>query len=234
MTKETSILLAIEDTTLKNMIEQDMKNQKYVVKSAANGNQAVKEASLTTPDVVILDYSLKDLTGVEVCAILRSKPSTSKTPIIMLTNNAAKLESIKGQDGGFDDYLVHPVAPNELINRVRGIMRSLNPEISSRILEFEDIRMDLDNHRVTRGDKVIHLGNIEFKILQVLLEYPKEVLSREKIISRVWGYKKDVDKRTVDVHINRIRSMLKNNSDYIPLIKTVRSSGYCLRGAIIR
>jgi two-component system phosphate regulon response regulator PhoB len=178
--------------------------------------------------MIILDWMLPGLSGIEVCTILRTKVKTKNVPIIMLTAKGEEFDRVKGLDSGVDDYIVKPFSPNELVARIKAILRRTRPMFSTKILEHKDIKMDLASYRVTRGAREVHLGPTEFRILQCLMEYPKRILSREQIMASVWGYDSKVEPRTIDVHINRLRNSLQNPGEETSIIKTVRSAGYCL------
>jgi two-component system phosphate regulon response regulator PhoB len=226
-----SILIVEDEEPLRVMLTYNLERHGFQVHQAEDGNQGLKMAQELLPDMVILDWMLPGLSGIEVCTILRTKLKTKNIPIIMLTAKGEEFDRIKGLESGVDDYIVKPFSHNELIARIKNILRRTRPMFATKTLEYQDIKLDLASYRVTRGNREIHLGPTEFRILQSLMDAPKRILSREQIMSNVWGYDSKVEPRTIDVHINRLRNALKNPGEDLPIIKTVRSAGYCLEFA---
>jgi len=167
------------------------------------------------------------MSGIEVCRQLRSKPETKRSPIIMLTARGEETDKLRGLDSGCDDYVTKPFSPAELIARINAVLRRSKPELSSEMLTFEDLAMDLAAHRVRRNGHDIHLGPTEFRLLRHLMQHPGRVFTREQLLDSVWGRDVYVEPRTVDVHIRRLRKAL-NQSGEDDLIRTVRSAGYSL------
>ena len=179
------------------------------------------------PDLVILDWMLPDISGIEICRRLKSQPKTRSLPIIMLTARGEEDDRIRGLESGADDYVVKPYSPAEMMARVQALLRRSHPELADVVLQYSDIRMDLGRHRVTRGEKSIHLGPTEFRLLRVLMERPSRVFSREQLLDRAWGREVYVESRTVDVHIRRLRKALNING-FRDIIRTVRGAGYAI------
>lgn len=180
------------------------------------------------PNIIIINYNLPGLSGIENCAILRNRKTTKFTPIILITSEHDRLDEIKNLENVFDEYLVKPFAQSDLVTKVKSILGRTKPVLLSKNIEYKDLRIDLASFRVTRGNRDVHLGPTEFKILQCLMEAPKRIFSRDYLMHYVWGKTNNVEIRTVDVHINRLRTALKNPNENLPFIKTVRSAGYCL------
>jgi two-component system phosphate regulon response regulator PhoB len=179
------------------------------------------------PDLILLDWMLPLMSGIEVCRQLRSKPDTRRSPIIMLTARGEETDKLRGLDSGCDDYITKPFSPAELIARINAVLRRSKPELSSEMLTFEDLAMDLAAHRVRRSGQDIHLGPTEFRLLRHLMQHPGRVFTREQLLDSVWGRDVYVEPRTVDVHIRRLRKALNQTGDD-DLIRTVRSAGYSL------
>ena len=194
---------------------------------ASDGNEALFQAEELLPELIILDWMLPERSGIEVCRELRKRKSTKATPIIMLTARSEEIDKVKGLENGADDYVVKPFSPKELIARSRALLRRTKPGFVENKLFYADLEMDLEAHRVFRNGNAIHLGPTEYRLLNVLLERPTRVYSREQLLDRVWGHDIYVEERTVDVHIRRLRKALDGN-DGQNLIRTVRGGGYSL------
>jgi len=179
------------------------------------------------PDLVVLDWMLPSLSGIEVCRQLRRKPATRELPIIMLTARGEEGDKIRGLNTGADDYMTKPFSLPELMARIRAMLRRVQPVPQKGMLEYGDIAMDLAAHRVTRGDRPVHLGPTEFRLLQFFMQHPGNVFSREELLNAVWGPDIYVEPRTVDVHIRRLRKALNGDND-TDIIRTVRAAGYAL------
>ncbi|PIW25947.1 MAG: phosphate regulon transcriptional regulatory protein PhoB [Rhodospirillales bacterium CG15_BIG_FIL_POST_REV_8_21_14_020_66_15] len=223
----TSILIVEDDPSLAELVRYNLAKEGFNAVVVGDGETAVVAVEEEDPSLVILDWMLPNLSGIEVCRQLRRKPENRNLPIIMLTARGEEADRIRGLDSGADDYVVKPFSPNELIARVRAVLRRAHPEESGEVLSYADLTMDLEEHRVYRGDEQVRLGPTEFRLLRVFLEKPGRVYSREQLLDRVWGRDIYVESRTVDVHIRRLRKAL--NSEGRPdLIRTVRSAGYAL------
>lgn len=224
------ILIVDDEEPIRTMLSYNLERHGFTTKQAANGDEALKLVKEITPDIIILDWMLPGLSGIEVCTILRTKHQTKNIPIIMLTAKGEEFDKVKGLDSGVDDYIVKPFSPNELVARIKAILRRTRPSLITQILEYKGLKMDMSSYRVSNEGHEVHLGPTEFKILQCLMEYPKRILSREHIMAYVWGYDSQVEARTIDVHINRLRSALKIQDEKASFIKTIRSAGYSLDG----
>ena len=179
------------------------------------------------PDIILLDWMIENLSGIEVCRQLRRNDETQHIPIIMLTARGEEDDKIRGLEVGADDYVTKPFSPRELIARASAVLRRTRPALSGKNLKFGDVEMDIVAHKVKRADKSIILGPTEYRLLKHFLEYPSQVFSRERLLDNVWGYDSDIEIRTVDVHIRRLRKAL-NEGGKTDIIRTVRSAGYSL------
>ena len=185
------------------------------------------QAEEETPDLVLLDWMLPKVSGIEVCRRLRGRPETRNVPIIMLTARGEESDRVRGLDTGADDYLTKPVSMVELNARIRAVLRRIRPGLADDRVSHGDIIIDRVAHRVKRDGKEVHLGPTEFRLLDYLMQHPGRVFSREQLLDIVWGHDVYVEPRTVDVHIRRLRKALNDDSE-IDLIRTVRSAGYSL------
>jgi two-component system phosphate regulon response regulator PhoB len=221
------ILLVEDDQGIAELVRYNLEADDFAVIQTADGEQALVLAEYEEPDLVILDWMLEHLSGIEVCRRLRRNPATAMVPIIMLTARAEEGDRIRGLETGADDYMVKPFSPRELVARVRALLRRLRPALAGGVLGFAGIEMDMASHRVTRDGTPIPLGPTEFRLLRHFLQHPGRVFSREQLLNSVWGRDSDVEERTVDVHIRRLRKAI-NAGDRPDLIRTVRSAGYSL------
>ena len=179
------------------------------------------------PDLVLLDWMIEGISGIEVCRRLRRHPDTANVPIIMLTARGEETDRIRGLETGADDYVTKPFSPRELVARVGAVLRRVRPALAGEQLAYADIEMDIVAHKVRRGGEPIALGPTEFRLLRHFLEHPGRVFSRERLLDSVWGHDSDIEPRTVDVHIRRLRKAM-NAGDRGDVIRTVRSAGYAL------
>jgi two-component system, OmpR family, phosphate regulon response regulator PhoB len=221
------ILIVEDEAALVTMLRYNLEKDGYRVCDAGDGEEAVTMVAERKPDLVILDWMLPSLSGIEVCRQLRRKPATRELPIIMLTARGEEGDKIRGLNTGADDYITKPFSLPELMARVRALMRRVQPLPQKGLLSYGDLSMDLAAHRVTRSDRPIHLGPTEFRLLQFFLQHPGNVFSREELLNAVWGPDIYVEPRTVDVHIRRLRKALNAGSDN-DVIRTVRAAGYAL------
>ena len=226
MTKPT-LLLVEDDRALADLLTWHFTREGYEIVRTADGDEALLLAEERTPDLVILDWMIEGVTGIEVCRRLRRRSSTAQVPIIMLTARGEESDRIRGLETGADDYVTKPFSPRELIARVGAVLRRIRPALAGEQLVFGDIEMDVDAYRVRRGGEAVQLGPTEFRLLRHLMEQPGRVFSRERLLDAVWGHDPDIDARTVDVHIRRLRKAL-NQGDRADVIRTVRSAGYSL------
>lgn len=221
------ILIVEDDPALVELLEYNLKSAEFETTVVGDGEAALLAIEEAPPDLVILDWMLPTMSGIEVCRQIRALPRHRSLPVIMLTARSEEADRVRGLDTGADDYVVKPFSPDELIARINAVLRRSIPGIADDRLSFEDLSMDLGKHRVTRGERVIELGPTEFRLLQALMEKPGRVFSREQLLDRVWGRDIHVEPRTVDVHIRRLRKAV-NATGEPDLIRTVRSAGYAL------
>ena len=223
-----SLVMVIEDEeALSLLLTYNLEKEGYEVATVANGLNAVSEVERLLPSVIILDWMLPEISGVEICKLIRSKPDIKSIPIIMLTAKSQEEDKIKGLSAGADDYVTKPFSVPELMARVKTNMRRAPMfEEKEKIITFEDISMDLVERKVKRGDNYLHLSPTEFRLLKMLIREPGKVFSREVLLKSVWGENIFVESRTVDVHIRRLRKSLnKYGPNYI---RTVRANGYAI------
>jgi len=221
------ILLVEDEKSLVELLRYNLEQSGYRVSIATNGEEALTSVADDRPDLVLLDWMLPLMSGLEVCRQLRRQPTTSNIPIIMLTARGEEGDRIRGLDAGADDYVSKPFSPSELVARIRAVLRRIRPALADEVLEYADIAMDLVQHRVLRSGKPVHLGPTEFRLLRHFMEHPGRVFSREQLLDAVWGRDVYVEARTVDVHIRRLRVAL-NGEVYADVIRTVRAAGYAL------
>ena len=224
---EPLILIVEDEPPLVEVIKYNFESAGFRTTVASDGNEALFQAEELLPELIILDWMLPERSGIEVCRELRKRKSTKATPIIMLTARSEEIDKVKGLENGADDYVVKPFSPKELIARSKALLRRTKPGFVENKLFYADLEMDLEAHRVSRNGNAIHLGPTEYRLLNVLLERPTRVYSREQLLDRVWGHDIYVEERTVDVHIRRLRKALDGN-DGKNLIRTVRGGGYSL------
>jgi two-component system phosphate regulon response regulator PhoB len=231
MDRETAskplVMLVEDEAALITMLRYNMEKEGFRVCEAMDGEEALTLLAERNPDLVVLDWMLPIMSGIEVCRQIRRKPRTRDLPVIMLTARGEEGDKVRGLNTGADDYLTKPFSLPELMARVRALLRRVRPSQNKGILEYETISMDLAAHRVTRGGRHVHLGPTEFRLLQFLLQHPGCVFSREELLNAVWGPDIYVEPRTVDVHIRRLRKALNAASD-ADIIRTVRAAGYAL------
>lgn len=219
------ILIAEDEDALATLLEYNFTKEGYEVAVARDGEEVVLLASERTPDLILLDWMMPKLSGVEACRRLRRRSETRNTPIIMLTARGDETDRITGLDFGADDYVVKPFSTPELLARVRAVLRRAQPGLLDDVLTHGGIEIDTKAFRVRRGDTEIHLGPTEFRLLDHFMRHPGRVFSREQLLDSVWGRDVYVEARTVDVHIGRLRKALKSTGAPDP-IRTVRSAGY--------
>ncbi len=224
----TPYVLVVEDEdALATLLHYNLDKEGYRVGVAGDGEEALIMANERAPDLVILDWMLPKVSGIEVCRRLRGRAETRNVPIIMLTARGEETDRIRGLDTGADDYVVKPFSMVELTARVRAVLRRIRPGLADDRITVGDIVIDRVAHRVKRSGKEIHLGPTEFRLLDYLMQHPGRVFSREQLLDAVWGSDVYVEARTVDVHIGRLRKALNGTADGDP-IRTVRSAGYSL------
>lgn len=221
------ILVVEDETPLVTLLRYNLEEAGFEVGEATDGEEALISVRERRPDLVVLDWMLPAVSGIEVCRQLRRRRETRDVPVIMLTAKSEETDRVRGLDSGADDYVTKPFSPKELIARVRAVLRRTRPSVSAEQLIFADIEMDLTAHRVTRGGKATHLGPTEFRLLRHFMEHPGRVFSREQLLDSVWGHDVYVEPRTVDVHIRRLRKALDVGRSP-DVIRTVRSAGYAM------
>ena len=222
-----NVLVVEDEPPLIELLRYNLEKDGFDVSVATDGEEALLMVQESEPDLIILDWMLPKLSGLDLCRRLRSPALGNKTPIIMLTARGEEGDRVKGLDAGADDYVVKPFSPAELIARVRAVLRRAEPDLSEDRLSYGGIEMDLAAHKVTRAGRPVHLGPTEYRLLQVLMERPTRVFSREQLLDKAWGRDIYVEERTVDVHIRRLRRAL-NADDAPDLIRTVRRGGYAI------
>ncbi len=221
------ILVVEDEDALATLLDYNLMKEGFRVERAADGEEALLRVAEQPPDLVVLDWMLPKVSGVEVCRQLRAGVETRRIPVLMLTARGEEADKVRGLDTGADDYVVKPFAMSELVARIRALLRRTRPELLEDRLEYADVLLDRARHRVTRGGKDVHLGPTEYRLLDFLMQRPGRVFSRERLLDAVWGANTYVEVRTVDVHVGRLRKALR-----LPgapdLIRTVRSAGYAL------
>lgn len=224
-----TILVVEDDETISSVIKYNLSKVGFNVTVLNTGNGAHEKILSLKPDLIILDWMIPGASGIEICDEVRKTPSIKNTPIIMLSSRGEELDKVTGLETGADDYLTKPFSSTELIARINAILRRIRPAFAGEKIQFKDIELDLEAHKISRGGKVLDLSPIEFKIFQLLVENPGKVFSRENLMDKIWGSDIYVGIRTVDVHITRLRKTLKEaSSDGKDVIKTVRLAGYAL------
>jgi two-component system phosphate regulon response regulator PhoB len=220
-------LLVEDESALVELIRYNLEKEGYEIAAATDGEEALVMIDERMPDILLLDWMLPKLAGIEVCRRVRSRPATRNLPIIMLTAKAEETDRIRGLDTGADDYLTKPFSISELTARIRAVMRRIRPALAEDRVDIGNISVDRSAHRVTRNQVEVHLGPTEFRLLDYFIQHPGRVFSREQLLDAVWGSDVYVETRTVDVHIGRLRKALLKGGGEDP-IRTVRSAGYSL------
>lgn len=223
---KTKVLLIEDDLNITELVRYNLERANYSIETVADGEDGLYMAMQDTPDLILLDWMLPNVSGLEICRQLRRNSATANVPIIMLTARADEPDRVQGLETGADDYVVKPFSPKELIARIQAVLRRVRPALAGEELTFQDIRLDNVSRRVTRNDEAVQLGPTEYRLLRHFMENPGRVFSREQLLDAVWGHNVYVEARTVDVHIRRLRkAMNASGEDYI---RTVRSAGYSL------
>lgn len=221
------VLIVEDDPALVEILKYNLQSEGFETAIAMDGEAGLAAIDEEEPDLVIMDWMLPNLSGVEACRRIRRRHEGAELPVIMLTAKGEERDRVQGLESGADDYMVKPFSPSELIARVRAVLRRANPGLTATRLEYEDIVMDTETHKVMRNGQSVKLGPTEFRMLRVFIEKPGKVYSREQLLDKVWGRDVYVEERTVDVHIRRLRKAL-NEAGGPDLIRTVRSAGYSL------
>lgn len=228
MTSNRPTVLIVEDEPAqREVLAYNLEAEGFRVVSAGDGEEALLMVAEETPDVIVLDWMMPHLSGIELCRRLKIRPETRAIPIIMLSARSEEVDKVRGLETGADDYVIKPYSVLELMARVKAQLRRARPASQGQTLEFEDILLDAETHKVTRSGVELKLGPTEFRLLSTFIEKPGRVWSRERLLDRVWGRDIYVDSRTVDVHIGRLRKALVAQGGEDP-IRTVRGAGYAL------
>ena len=222
-----NIFIIEDETSIIQLVQHNLEKEGFVVSSSTNGNDGLKELKKFEPNLLLLDWMLPDLSGIDVCKSLRRDKNYKNLPIIMLTSKGEEEDKVKGLESGVDDYITKPFGFNELMARIKALLRRSDPKTVSDDLIFEDLKLDRTERRVFRDNNEIHLGPTEFRLLEFFLLNPKRVFSRDQILESVWPNNINVESRTIDVHIRRLRQSI-NLSGKKELVRTVRSAGYSL------
>lgn len=221
------VLVVDDDPAQRDLLLYNLEAAGYRVATAADGDEALLLAAEQGPDLILLDWMLPRLSGIEVCRQLKARPDTRDAAVIMVSARSEEPDRVRGLDTGADDYIVKPYAISELLARVQANLRRLRPAGTGQVLEVDGIRLDPGTHRVHRAGQEVHLGPTEFRLLAALMERPGKVWTRAALLDRVWGRDIYVDTRTVDVHVGRLRKALRAHGDDDP-VRTVRGVGYAL------
>ncbi len=225
--KKGKLLLVEDDYALTDLLKWHFEGEGYDVEHTSDGEAALLLTRESQPDIILLDWMIESISGIEVCRRLRRSPDTANIPIIILTGRGEEADRIRGFETGADDYVTKPFSPRELISRVRAVLRRVRPALAGETLRFQDLEMDIASHKVKRAGRTIALGPTEFRLLRHFLEHPGRVFSRERLLDAVWGRDTEIELRTIDVHIRRLRQAM-NQGGRPELIRTVRSAGYAL------
>ncbi len=227
MSENALVLIVEDDPSLIELLRYNLEDAGFSTLIESDGEDAISAIKERSPDIIVLDWMIPNLSGIDVCRRVRAMPEHGKLPIIMLTARSEETDKILGLDAGADDYMVKPFSPKELVARINALLRRTRPDHNKATLEFSDVIMDTTAHRVSRGGSTVHLGPTEYRLLRIFLESPSRVFSRDQLLDRAWDQNIHVELRTVDVHIRRLRKAL-NEGDRPDLIRTVRSAGYAL------
>lgn len=221
------VLVVEDEPAQREVLAYNLEAEGFAVSRAQNGEEALLLIEEDAPDIIVLDWMMPNLSGIEVCRRLKIRPETRSIPVIMLSARSEEVDKVRGLETGADDYVVKPYSVIELMARVRSQLRRVRPSTVGLRLEFDDIVLDAESHKVTRAESELKLGPTEFRLLSTFMEKPGRVWSREQLLDRVWGRDIYVDTRTVDVHIGRLRKVLTQHGGADP-VRTVRGSGYAL------
>jgi two-component system, OmpR family, phosphate regulon response regulator PhoB len=221
------VLVVEDEASLVTMLRYNLEKQGFRVDEAADGQEALTRIAETQPDLVLLDWMLPVVSGIEVCRQIRRRPATRELPVIMLTARTEDQDAVRALNTGADDYVTKPFNLDSLLARMRALLRRSGSVAAKGQLAFHDIAMDLAAHRVTRNGRRVHLGPTEFRLLEFLMQHPRRVFSREEMLDAVWGPDIHVEPRTVDVHIRRLRKSI-NAEGELDVVRTVRTAGYAL------
>ena len=225
MTDSPLILVIEDEASLTTLLRYNLESHRFRVASIENGGDAMSTIASTKPDLVLLDWMLPRVSGIEICRKIRRDPETHNLPVILLTARGEESDRVRGLDCGADDYVVKPFVISELIARIGAVLRRAAPTSAAQSLASGDVTMDLASYRVSRSGRSIHLGPTEYRLLRHFMEHPGRVLSRDHLLEAVWGRAVHIEQRTVDVHVRRLRQALNGDGE-VDVIRTVRSAGY--------
>ncbi len=221
------VLIVEDEASQREVLSYNLQSEGFRTTEARDGDEALVLVTEETPDLIVLDWMLPGVSGIEICRRLKTRAETRNVPIIMLSARSEEVDRVRGLDIGADDYVVKPYSVTELMARIRGQLRRSRPASVGEVLVYEDITLDAETHRVKRAERAVKLGPTEFRLLATLIEKPGRVWSREQLLDRVWGRDVYVDTRTVDVHVGRLRKALTTDGEADP-VRTVRGAGYSL------
>ena len=222
------LILVVEDeAAIATMLRYNLEKQGFRVDEASDGQEAITRIAEARPDLVLLDWMLPVMSGIEVCRQIRRQPETSDLPVIMLTARTEDQDAVRALNIGADDYITKPFVIEALLARIRALLRRAGPSPAQEVLEYRDITLDTAAHRVQRNGRAVHLGPTEYRLLEYLMRHPTRVFTREALLNAVWGRDIHVEPRTVDVHIRRLRKAI-NGAGEVDIIRTVRAAGYAL------
>jgi two-component system phosphate regulon response regulator PhoB len=221
------VLVVEDEASLVAMLRYNLEKQGFRVEEAVDGQEAIARISESPPDIVLLDWMLPVMSGIEVCRQIRRRPATRDLPVIMVTARGEDQDAVRGLNTGADDYITKPFSMDALLARLRALLRRAGPATVRGQLDFHDIVMDQSAHRVQRNGRAVHLGPTEYRLLEFLMQHPRRVFSREELLNAVWGRDIHVEPRTVDVHIRRLRKSINGDGE-LDLVRTVRAAGYAL------
>lgn len=221
------VLVVDDEAPLLTLLRYNLEKAGFRVDEAGDGSEALTRINEAQPDLILLDWMLPTISGIELCRQLRRRQTTRTLPIIMLTARAEDQDAVRGLETGADDYVTKPFSPEALIARIRALLRRTAAAPEKTTLTFHDLALDPATHKVTRAGRVLHLGPTEFRLLEFFMRHPRRVFSREDVLNAVWGRDIHVEPRTVDVHIRRLRRAINGDAD-TDLVRTVRAAGYAL------
>jgi two-component system phosphate regulon response regulator PhoB len=221
------VLIVEDEAALMTMLRYNLEKQGFRVEEAVDGEEALTRINELKPDMVLLDWMLPHLSGIEVCRQIRRRPATRELPVIMITARSEDQDAVRGLNTGADDYVTKPFSTEALVARMRALMRRSNTVPAKGELRFHDIVLDLAAHRISRNGRQLHLGPTEYRLMEFLMQRPRRVFSREELLDAIWGPSIHVEPRTVDVHIRRLRKAI-NAPDELDVVRTVRAAGYAL------
>ncbi|PWJ19383.1 phosphate regulon transcriptional regulator PhoB [Jannaschia seohaensis] len=228
MSGQPCVLVVEDEAPQREVLVYNLEAEGYLVQQATSGDAALEMAREDAPDLILLDWMLPEVSGIEVCRRLKSASETRGIPVIMISARSEEVDRVRGLETGADDYVVKPYSVVELMARIRTQLRRVRPASVGEVLEFGDISVNSEEHRVFREGRELHLGPTEFRLLTTFMERPGRVWSRDQLLDRVWGRDIYVDSRTVDVHVGRLRKALRGATGTDDPIRTVRGAGYAL------